>query len=360
MDNQSSHTGGQRTCTVCGSQVVPGHKFCESCGAKMEELPACRNCGARFIVPVKFCESCGTPVTPQEKPRVVITESPVPEPDTESEPDDEEEYFSEPEPTPPQEKPRGVITESPEPDPDPELDDEAEFFIEPEPAPPVRQFIIKNAPAPSSPIPDVPYDIPGKDPAKKPDPAPGPVKVPAKAPMNKVQIIGGIIILLVVIAGIFFVGLPLINKSSAGSVPYQAPVTPADLPTEAPEVIQTLMPTTVITPVPTTPINSLVPLPTVQPPKNQEVFFQVQKNQVNTGITVLFEGGPGSNSISSAEVRVTHPDGTVVTGIIQPSKGIREVTLGGSKETDRVEVIVKMYTGQTYRVIDELHLYKER
>jgi hypothetical protein len=337
----------------------------------MEELPACRNCGARFIVPVKFCESCGTPVTPQEKTRVVITESPVPEsdpePELDPEPDGEEEFFNEPQPAPPQEKTRVIITESPitesplpEPDPDTELDDEADFFINPEPAPPTKQLITKNVPAPSSFIPDVPEDVFGKEPAKKPDPAPGPVKIPAKAPMNKVQIIGGIIILLVVIAGVFFVGLPLINKSSAGSVPYQAPGTPADLPTQAPEVIQTLMPTTVITPVPTTQANLLVPLPTVQPPKNQEVFFQVQKNQVNTGITVLFEGGPGSNSISSAEVRVTHPDGTVVTGIIQPSKGIREVTLGGSKETDRVEVIVKMYTGQSYRVIDELHLYKER
>lgn len=351
MDNQSSQTGGKRTCTVCGSQVEPGHKFCESCGAKMEEFPACRKCGARFIVPVKFCESCGTPVTPQEKPRLIVTESLVDEPDPET--DDEEELFNETEPTLPQEKTRVIITESPEPDPETELDDEEEFFIGPEPAPPARQLIIKNAPAPSPPIPDIPDDIPNKA------PAPAPLKVPAKAPMNKMLIIGGIVILLVVIAGVFFVGLPMIKNSSAGSVPPPVQETQADMQTQAPEVVQTVMPT-VITPVPTTPANSLVPLPTVKPPKNQEVFFQVQKNQVNTGITVLFVGGPGANSISSAEVRVTHPDGTVVTGTIQPSKGIMEVTLDGSKETDRVEVIVKMFTGQTYRVIDELHLYKER
>lgn len=369
MDNQPSQTGGLRTCAACGSQVGAGHKFCESCGAKMEELPACRKCGARFLVPVKFCESCGTPVLPPEKTRVVITESPVPEPDPEpdTQPGDEEEYFSEPEPTPPQEKTRVIIPDAPVPEPDPEpdsepeLEDEAEFFINPEPASPTRQRIIKNAPEPSSPISDLPDEaVTSKIPAQTPEPAPEPVKGPAKAPMNKMWIIGGIIILLVVIAGVLFVGLPLINNSSAGPVPPQAPVTPVDIPTQAPEFIQTPLPTTVVTPIPTTPVNSLVPLPTVQPPKNQEVYFQVQKNQVNTGINVLFVGGPGANSISSADVRVTHPDGTVVTGIIQPSKGIMEVTLEGSKETDRVEVILKLYTGQTYRVIDELQRYKAR
>jgi hypothetical protein len=31
-----------------------------------------------------------------------------------------------------------------------------------------------------------------------------------------------------------------------------------------------------------------------------------------------------------------------------------EITLDGSKETDRVEIIVKMSSGETYRVKDEL------
>jgi putative aminopeptidase FrvX len=177
--------------------------------------------------------------------------------------------------------------------------------------------------------------------------------------MNKMLIVGGVIVLLVVIAGVFFVGLPLLNGSSGVSAA-QAPVAPSGTQTKAPTIVQTPMTTTVRTPVPTTPANVLVPLPTQDPPKSQDVFFQVQKDQVDGGITVLFAGGPGSSSINNADVRVTHPDGKVVTGIIQPSKGVTEITLDGSKETDRVEVIVMMYNGQTYRVIDELLTYKER
>ena len=84
------------------------------------------------------------------------------------------------------------------------------------------------------------------------------------------------------------------------------------------------------------------------------LYFQVQKNPITSKITVIFTGSAGEGSISSADVRVTHADGSVTTGNILPQKGVNEITLEGSKETDRVEIIAKMSSGETYRVYDGL------
>ena len=89
-------------------------------------------------------------------------------------------------------------------------------------------------------------------------------------------------------------------------------------------------------------------------PSNQKIYFQVQKNPVTSKISVIFAGSAGEGSIKSADIKVTHPDGSVATGIILPLKGVTEITLDGSKETDRVEIIAQMSSGGTYRVYDEL------
>jgi len=75
---------------------------------------------------------------------------------------------------------------------------------------------------------------------------------------------------------------------------------------------------------------------------------------VTSRISVIFTGSAGEGSISSADVKVTHPDGSVASGIILPLKGVAEVTLDGSNKTDRVEIIARMSTGQAYRVFDDL------
>lgn len=312
MDNPSSPQGVLRTCPSCGSPVEAGHKFCEICGAKVPDLPVCRKCGAQFIAPVKFCELCGTPVGAPEKTRAEVVEPPRPE--------------SEPVPVP---KP----ARKPEPVPEPEARKPAPA---PVPAPPAK-------PA---------YDL-IKD--TLPDTEPGAAKAPVKPPVNKALIIGGVVILLVIIAAAYFVGLPMLKGGGPG-VPAATPApTPAMTmpPTQAPTPEPVAMTT-----VPPTPANSLVPEPTQIMPRNQEVFFNVEKDQVNAKITILFQSGPGINLISSADIKVTHPDGSVVTGTLKPSSGNVELVLAGSKETDRVEVIARMYNGQSYRVKDELLPYK--
>jgi hypothetical protein len=99
---------------------------------------------------------------------------------------------------------------------------------------------------------------------------------------------------------------------------------------------------------------ALVPQPTVTLPSAQKIYFHVQKDPITSKILVILTGSAGSGSISSADVKITHADGSVSSGVILPLKGINEITLAGSREPDRVEIIAKMSTGETYRVYDNL------
>ena len=149
--------------------------------------------------------------------------------------------------------------------------------------------------------------------------------------------------LIAIIAAVYFIGLPMLTESGGFSVhsnPPAAKITPI------PE------PAIVATPTPAS--RALVPQPTQMIPTGQKLYFQVQKNPVTSKISVIFAGSAGEGSIKSADIRVTHPDGSVTTGIILPLKGVTEITLDGSKETDRVEISAKMSSGETYRVYDDL------
>ena len=105
---------------------------------------------------------------------------------------------------------------------------------------------------------------------------------------------------------------------------------------------------------PTPASRALTPLPTEEIPSGRNFAFQVEKNPVTSKISVIFTGNAGEGSIRSADIRVTHPDGSVSTGIIQPLKGVNEMTLYGSQQADRVEIIALMYSGERYRVYDQL------
>ncbi|MCX6683709.1 MAG: hypothetical protein NTZ37_03140 [Methanoregula sp.] len=150
--------------------------------------------------------------------------------------------------------------------------------------------------------------------------------------------------LIIILTVVFFIGLPMLTGNggfSAHSNSTAAEITP--------------IPTIATLTVKTTPASrALVPQPTQVIPTDQKIYFQVQKNPITSKITVIFTGSAGEGSISSADVKVTHADGSVTTGIILPLKGVNEIILAGSKEADRVEIIAKMSSGETYRVYDDL------
>jgi len=352
MGNPASPQEFRRTCPTCNRPVRPGYKFCEVCGTRIPSLLTCSKCGTQFVHPKKFCDLCGASFVVEEIPEPDTNElaepdgGEIPEPDRDEVPEPDEEEIPEPaeEETPDQYK-----DEIPEPDTDELLkqygeeygeDETLESFHKPKTTSPIQHEAKKPVTVPalqgrglSETLDDALFLL-----DKRP--------VPAKPPVNKIRIIGGGIVLITILAAVFFIGLPMLTGNggfSVHSIPTAAEITPIPEPTIA---------TLTVTPTPA--YRALVPLPTQLIPTDQKFYFQVQKNPITSKISVIFTGSAGWTSISSADIKVTHADGSVATGIIQPLKGVTDITLDGSKETDRVEIIAKMSSGETYRVYDEL------
>jgi hypothetical protein len=134
--------------------------------------------------------------------------------------------------------------------------------------------------------------------------------------------------------------------------PDQPVVTPTPTPTPTP------VPTTLPTPVPTTKA-STIPGPVDTLPPQWPLSITVEKaGMYSSTIITHFDGGKGIVFVSRMDVRVTHPDGTVLSdGIAKPKMG-DTVEIAGTSGTDRVEVMVAMVSGETYKVIDRQMVYK--
>ena len=390
MGNPPSHQDFRHTCPTCNRPVRHGDKFCEVCGTKIPSLSTCSKCGTQFIHPKKFCDLCGAPFLLEEIPEPEADEiqgpalEKLPLRDSDEVPEPAEEELQEaaeeetPEPgtdetveTDGEEIPETDAEDVPEPDGE-EIPETAKAktpiqyhdkIQEPDTAELLEQFgeeysndetlesLHKEKPASLiQPTTKKPITIPAsqkREISKPVDDAlflvdEGPT--PAKLSVNKIWIIGGVVGLIIILAVILFIGLPVLMGTSVfntTSNPAPAEITP--LPTITTTVAK-----------PTLASGALVPQPTQTIPTDQKIFFQVQKNPITSKILVIFTGSAGAGSISYADVKVTHTDGSVTMGVILPLKGVNEITLGGTKEADRVEIIAKMSTGETYRVYDNL------
>jgi hypothetical protein len=174
-------------------------------------------------------------------------------------------------------------------------------------------------------------------------------KAPAQSRVNKNAIIGGCVVLIAIIAAVYFIGVPMLT--GGGGTGPDNPADTVNTPLPVTTIAGTISPTMTETP---TASRDLIPQPTQTIPSGQKLYFQIQKSPITTRIMVTFAGSAGHNSIKSADVTVSHPDGSVSTGILQPLKGISEIILDGSKGTDRVEIIALMSDGESYRVYDAL------
>lgn len=130
--------------------------------------------------------------------------------------------------------------------------------------------------------------------------------------------------------------------------------------TPTPTTVPTTEPTTPPTPVPTTKA-SIIPGPTDMLPDQWPVSITVEKSGMySTTIITHFDGGKGLMYVSRMDVRVTHPDGTVLTdGLAKPRMG-DTLEIAGTNGTDRVEVNLLMASGETYKVVDQQMAYKSR
>ena len=335
-------TANPQTCQKCGSPVTPGMKFCESCGAKIEALPACPKCGAPLVPEVKFCESCGAPVSP---PAAQVPETlPVREvkPPVESPVKAEEKIIPAPEkpapaPAPVQEKPAETVPVAVPAPPAP-----AEKTMTP--ASPVNRDV-KIPPAPAL----------AKEPAKSEKVKEVPKETGPKKPMSQMTlIIAGVIILALLGAAVYFVGLPMLSgSSSTPSQNQQQPqvTTSAGSSSGNPSTTAAASQAGIV---------SLTPGPTDVLPANRALSIDVERNAISHDITVTFQGGDGQNGVKELLVTLSRSDGTVETQSFKPTYRGTSITLKGTEKSDRVEVTANFYSGETYKIVDKVFEYKKR
>lgn len=154
--------------------------------------------------------------------------------------------------------------------------------------------------------------------------------------------------------GFIFVIILGVLLMAAGCSQPEPPVTP--LPTPVPTEVQTQAPT----PVPTTKA-STEPGPVDTLPAGWDLSVTVEKGGMySRTIITKFDGGKGLMYATQMTVRVTYPDGTVKTdSLIKPKMG-DTLEIIGSTGTDRVEVMMLMASGDTYKIIDKQMPYRSK
>jgi hypothetical protein len=100
--------------------------------------------------------------------------------------------------------------------------------------------------------------------------------------------------------------------------------------------------------------------PTDPLPEGTQLFVQSDKDSLNAEVSVQFTGGPGQGLVKDNRVVLTRSDGTVTESKLDFSQRLSEVTLQGSRGTDRLQVIITMYSGATYTIVDKLMPYRVR
>jgi hypothetical protein len=181
----------------------------------------------------------------------------------------------------------------------------------------------------------------------KPEPEPtGPASSPGASPArHKKEIaIAGIVIAAVILLvlgsqmGVFnFVGSlnrsDSISPTTSGPIDYRS----SDVPVNT--VVLTTQPTQTLAP-------------------DTELFVDVSKDNSNAMVTIQFNGGPGMGLVEDNQVILTRSDGTVTEGKLNFNQRLSEVRLQGTRGTDRVQVIITLYSGSVKTIVDTLLPYR--
>lgn len=98
--------------------------------------------------------------------------------------------------------------------------------------------------------------------------------------------------------------------------------------------------------------------PTQTLAKDTELYVDVNKDNSNAMITVTFNGGPGMGLVKDNRVVLTRSDGTTAEGKLNFNQRLSEVKLQGTRGTDRVRVIVTLFSGSEKTIVDQLLYYR--
>jgi len=320
MTRQPPDDGAPFHCPKCNSPIPRDSKFCEICGEKIEPASTCSKCGAPLQGDSKFCEICGTPVSPA---KTILKSGTIPVS---------------------QETTVGEVSEAGDIQKT-DVTVRKQTVPRPQPIPDILapDFAAEQSPPMGSEEPDT--GAPARQPSAPPSPG-------TKAPVPKnMMIIAGVVVVAIIVIAVFAVVLPGMSGSSGTkSIGNSSPVVTVTTPA-------TSSPTSRVTAVYTTQTSQaaglLVPGPTqTLPAATQDLFFQVDKDTVSGDVTVTVTG-PSRSVVKDIVVRLTRSDGQVTTGYITPNQKVNEVTMPGTRATDRVEVTVNFYSGASYKVIDK-------
>jgi hypothetical protein len=94
--------------------------------------------------------------------------------------------------------------------------------------------------------------------------------------------------------------------------------------------------------------------------KETALVIETNKDSTNAMVTVQFAGGGGLGLVQDNRVVLTRSDGTVTEGKLNFNQKGSDVSLQGTRGTDRLQVIVTMYSGATYTIVDKLMPYRVR
>jgi len=108
------------------------------------------------------------------------------------------------------------------------------------------------------------------------------------------------------------------------------------------------------------PVNTVVLTtePTQTLAKDTELYVDASKDDSNVMVTVRFNGGPGMGLVKDNRVILTRSDGTVTEGKLNFNKQLSEVTLQGTRGTDRIQVEITLYSGEVKTIVDKLLRYR--
>jgi hypothetical protein len=98
--------------------------------------------------------------------------------------------------------------------------------------------------------------------------------------------------------------------------------------------------------------------PTQTLAKDTELYIDANKDNSNAMVTVTFNGGPGTGLLKDNRVILTRSDGTETGGTLNFNQRLSEVKLQGTRGTDRIRVIVTLYSGSEKTIVDKLLYYR--
>ena len=98
--------------------------------------------------------------------------------------------------------------------------------------------------------------------------------------------------------------------------------------------------------------------PTQTLAKDTELYVDASKDDSNAMVTVQFNGGPGIGLVKDNRVILTRSDGTVVEDKLDFNQRLSEVSLQGTRGTDRIQVIITLYSGSSKTIVDKSLPYR--